>query len=109
MRGADYLGDEYRFDAEYGLIQEVCLNFCQTVNRNMTWHLMHVGECILLTFNTLVLDVRIICGYFFNLFTYVLNVCFKFWISRLTKKGFYTYFKYFENNNCFKIYKITFL
>ena len=42
-----------------------------------------------------------------NYFINVLNVCFNFWVDRLTKKEFYTYFKYFENNNCFKFHKIT--
>ena len=43
----------------------------------------------------------------FNYFIYVLNVYFKFWVGRPTKTRFYTYFKYFENNNYFKLHKIT--
>ena len=46
-------------------------------------------------------------GVLFNHFIYVLIVCFKFWTSRPTKIGFYTYFEYLKNNNCFKLYKIT--
>ena len=46
-------------------------------------------------------------GVFFNRFIYDLLVCFKLWANWPTKKEFYTYFGYFEIDNCFKIHKIT--
>ena len=46
-------------------------------------------------------------GILFNYFIYFLNVCFKFWADHPSKKRFYTYFKYFESENYFKLHKIT--
>ena len=43
----------------------------------------------------------------FNYFIYILNICFKFWACQPTKNRFYTHFEYFENNNYFKLHKIT--
>ena len=87
-------------------IQEVCLNCCWTVkpvgNGIGCMHKNVFYLHLILYFWVFALSVGV-----FNGFVYVLNACYKFWANWPTKKGFYIYFKYFENKYYFKLHKIT--